>query len=79
MTLFQDGAVRAEKAKAREVYDVSGAGDTVIATLAVMMAAGVPLVKAMRMANQAAGIVVGKFGAAVVRPDELIEAMKGGA
>jgi rfaE bifunctional protein kinase chain/domain len=76
MTLFQDGLVRAEKAKAREVYDVSGAGDTVIATLAVMLAAGVPLVKAMRIANQAAGIVVGKFGAAVVRPDELIDAMK---
>jgi rfaE bifunctional protein kinase chain/domain len=79
MALFRDGAVRREKAKAREVYDVSGAGDTVIATLAVMLAAGAPIERAMRVANQAAGIVVGKFGAAVVHPRELMQAMKEGA
>jgi bifunctional ADP-heptose synthase (sugar kinase/adenylyltransferase) len=58
-------------AQAREVSDVSGAGDTVIATLAVVLAAGGDLTGAVRIANRAAGIVVGKFGTAVVRPDEL--------
>ena len=53
------------------VYDVSGAGDTVIATLGVMLAAGVELADAVRWANKAAGIVVGKLGTAVVHPDEL--------
>jgi rfaE bifunctional protein kinase chain/domain len=76
MTLFQAGSVRHEPAKALEVYDVSGAGDTVIATLAVMLAAGAPLAKAMRIANYAAGIVVGKLGTAVVHPRELMNAMK---
>jgi D-glycero-beta-D-manno-heptose-7-phosphate kinase len=76
LKLFQDGAMRHEKAKAREVSDVSGAGDTVIATLAVMMAAGAPLEDAARIANYAAGIKVGKFGTAVVHREELIEAMK---
>ena len=55
-------------AQAREVYDVSGAGDTVIATLGVMLAARRGLDDAVRIANRAAGIVVGKFGTAVVRP-----------
>ena len=58
-------------AKAREVFDVSGAGDTVIATLAVMLGAGASLPDAVRVANHAAGIVVGKLGTAVVQPDEL--------
>jgi rfaE bifunctional protein kinase chain/domain len=79
LKLFQDGAVRHEKAKAREVFDVSGAGDTVIATLAVMMAAGAPLDAAARIANYAAGVKVGKFGTAVVYPGELVEAMKDAA
>jgi rfaE bifunctional protein kinase chain/domain len=79
MALFRESGVRREKAQAREVYDVSGAGDTVIATLAVMLAGGAPLEKAMRVANHAAGIVVGKFGAAVVLPKELRDAMKDGA
>ena len=52
------------KAEAREVFDVTGAGDTVIATLAVMLAAGAGLEAAMRIANRAAGIVVGKLGTA---------------
>jgi len=76
MKLFQDGAVRHEKAQAREVSDVSGAGDTVIATLAVMIAAGASLEHAARIANYAAGVKVGKFGTAVVHPEELIDAIR---
>jgi len=71
MTLFTDRTRLHEPAQAREVYDVSGAGDTVIATLAVMLASGVALAEAVHMANRAAGIVVGKFGTAVVQPKEL--------
>jgi len=71
MTLFQDGAVEHVPAVAKEVYDVSGAGDTVIATLGVMLAAGLDFPAAVRWANKAAGIVVGKLGTAVVHPDEL--------
>jgi len=58
-------------AVAREVFDVSGAGDTVIAALGVLLGAGAPLPAAVRIANQAAGVVVGKLGTAVVTPDEL--------
>jgi rfaE bifunctional protein kinase chain/domain len=58
-------------AQAREVYDVSGAGDTVIATIATLVAAGAPLADAVAIANQAAGVVVGKLGTAVVHPSEL--------
>ena len=62
--------------QAREVFDVSGAGDTVIATLAVMLAGGLPLDEAMRLANRAAGIVVGKFGTAVATArDELFASL----
>jgi bifunctional ADP-heptose synthase (sugar kinase/adenylyltransferase) len=71
MTLFQAGEVLHVPALAKEVYDVSGAGDTVIATLGVMLAAGLGLADAVRWANKAAGIVVGKLGTAVVHPDEL--------
>jgi len=71
VSLFEPGGVLHVEAQAREVYDVSGAGDTVIATLAAMMGAGVALSEAVRWANKAAGIVVGKLGAAVVTPDEL--------
>jgi rfaE bifunctional protein kinase chain/domain len=71
MTLFRaDGRLHVA-AQAREVFDVSGAGDTVIATLGVMLAAGADTVEAVRMANKAAGIVVGRFGTAVVTPAEL--------
>jgi rfaE bifunctional protein kinase chain/domain len=59
------------KAEAREVYDVSGAGDTVIAALATMMASGVRLEQAMRIANRAGGIKVAKLGTAVVTRKEL--------
>ncbi len=54
-----------------EVYDVTGAGDTVIATLLLSLAAGVPILSAVRLANYAAGIVVRKSGVAVVKPEEL--------
>jgi rfaE bifunctional protein kinase chain/domain len=71
MTLFRDGDPLEVRAVTKEVYDVSGAGDTVIATLGVMLAAGVQLADAVRWANKAAGIVVGKLGTAVVQPEEL--------
>ncbi|HLX01533.1 MAG TPA: PfkB family carbohydrate kinase, partial [Trinickia sp.] len=72
MSLFTaDGGVHHAPAVAREVYDVSGAGDTVIATLAVMLGAGLPLIEAVSLANRAAGIVVGKLGTATVDYDEL--------
>jgi rfaE bifunctional protein kinase chain/domain len=71
MTLYRRGSRLHVPAQAREVYDVSGAGDTVIATVAVMLAAGQDLESAVRIANRAAGIVVGKFGTAVVQPGEL--------
>jgi rfaE bifunctional protein kinase chain/domain len=71
MSLFTDGGTVAFPAVAREVFDVSGAGDTVIATVATLLAAGAPMTDAVRIANEAAGVVVGKLGTAVVHPDEL--------
>jgi rfaE bifunctional protein kinase chain/domain len=71
MTLFQHGKRMNFKTHAREVYDVSGAGDTVIAVLGVMLAAGASLTDSVRAANRAAGIVVGKFGTAVATREEL--------
>lgn len=71
MTLHSaDGDAELE-AEAREVSDVTGAGDTVIATMTLALAAGAPLVDAARLANRAAGIVVGKFGPATVTVQEL--------
>ena len=63
-------------AQAREVFDVSGAGDTVIATLAVMLASGADLGQAVQVANRAAGIVVGKLGTAVVSREEILQDME---
>ncbi|MGB8275410.1 MAG: D-glycero-beta-D-manno-heptose 1-phosphate adenylyltransferase, partial [Alphaproteobacteria bacterium] len=63
------------RAEAREVFDVSGAGDTVVAAVAVALAAGIPIPEATRLANAAAGIVVGKVGTAVVHADELVTAL----
>jgi rfaE bifunctional protein kinase chain/domain len=71
MTLFRAEGSLHEPAKARALSDVTGAGDTVIATLAAMLATGATLADAMRVANHAGGIVVGKLGTAVVHPDEL--------
>jgi rfaE bifunctional protein kinase chain/domain len=73
MTLIREEEVLHVPTVAQEVFDVSGAGDTVIATLGVMLAAGQSLPDAVRWANRAAGIVVGKLGTAVVRPEELFE------
>ena len=71
MTLFDRQGAMHVPAQAREVYDVSGAGDTVIASVAVMLAAGATLAEAVRIANRATGIVVGKLGTAVVTRKEL--------
>jgi D-glycero-beta-D-manno-heptose-7-phosphate kinase len=73
MTLVLRDEVVHVPAVAKEVFDVSGAGDTVIATLGVFLAAGGTLQEAVRWANRAAGIVVGKLGTAVVSPDELFD------
>ena len=75
MTLFTADETHHQPAQAREVFDVSGAGDTVIATLAVMLAAGAGWAEAIRTANVAAGIVVGKLGTAVVTREELAAAL----
>jgi D-glycero-beta-D-manno-heptose-7-phosphate kinase len=71
MSLFTAHDVLDIPAEAREVYDVTGAGDTVIATLGVLIAAGAPLADAVRIANLAAGVVVGKLGTAVALPGDL--------
>lgn len=71
MTLYTEDGTRHYPALAREVFDVSGAGDTVIATLASMLGAGMELTEAVSIANRAGGIVVGKLGTAVVMPEEL--------
>ncbi len=71
MTLFTDSGSDHVDAQAHEVFDVSGAGDTVLATLAVMRAAGVPWAESMRWANRAGGIVVGKLGTSIVTAGEL--------
>ncbi|WP_171939814.1 D-glycero-beta-D-manno-heptose-7-phosphate kinase [Herbaspirillum rubrisubalbicans] len=72
MSLYREGEVTHFPTMAREVYDVSGAGDTVIGTLAVMLGAGASLVDAVTMANRAGGIVVGKLGTATVTREELL-------
>ena len=71
MSLYTAGGALTIPAQAREVFDVSGAGDTVIATLGTLLAAGAPLPDAMQIANEAAGVVVGKLGTAVAHPSEL--------
>ena len=79
VTLGPDGMLLSEGGRpleriptfAREVFDVSGAGDTVVAALTLALAAGFPLADAARFANIAAGVVVGKLGTAVASPDEL--------
>jgi rfaE bifunctional protein kinase chain/domain len=71
MTLFRGKGAFSVKAEKREVSDVTGAGDTVIATLAVMLAAGAGMEAAVRLANRAAGIVVGKLGTAAASHAEL--------
>jgi D-glycero-beta-D-manno-heptose-7-phosphate kinase len=76
MSLYRANEVLHEPTQSREVFDVSGAGDTVIATLAVMIACGAEWSHAVRIANRAAGIVVGKLGTAMVSRDEIIQDME---
>lgn len=76
MSLYRAGEALHEPTQTREVFDVSGAGDTVIAALAVMLASGADLPDAMHIANRAAGIVVGKLGTAVVSREEIIKDME---
>ena len=71
MSLFDAAGAHHEATRAQEVFDVSGAGDTVIAAFAVALAAGASGVEAVRLANRAAGVVVGKFGTAVATADEV--------
>jgi D-beta-D-heptose 7-phosphate kinase / D-beta-D-heptose 1-phosphate adenosyltransferase len=75
MSLITPEEVRHYPGEAREVFDVSGAGDTVVAALAAALAAEVPLADAARLANIAAGIVVGKVGTAVARPSDILAAI----
>ena len=71
MTLFDAEGPLHVRAQAREVFDVTGAGDTVIATMATLLAAGLSMRQALPMANRAGGLVVGKFGTATVSYQEL--------
>ena len=75
MTLVSEDGVAHLPAEAREVFDVSGAGDTVVAAVAAAIAAGAPLADAARIANAAAGIVVGKVGTAVAYADDVMDAI----
>lgn len=72
-----DGGITHMPTQSKEVYDVTGAGDTVVAVLALALAAGGTVVDAARMANMAAGIVVGKIGTASVTQEELQSALAG--
>ncbi len=77
MALFrEDAPMHAIPTKAREVFDVSGAGDTVIATYTMCIAAGATAEEAAEIANSAAGIVVGKIGTATTTPEELRETLR---
>jgi D-beta-D-heptose 7-phosphate kinase / D-beta-D-heptose 1-phosphate adenosyltransferase len=77
MSLFHgDGYTATMPTTAREVYDVSGAGDTVIASFAASFAAGLPLDKAMKLSNLAAGVAVGKVGTHAITLDELNDAVR---
>jgi len=72
MALFHQGTVKLVPARAREVFDVTGAGDTVISVLALALAAGADFPGAAELTNVAAGIVVGKLGTASISPEELL-------
>ncbi len=78
MWLSSDRVEGAVPAAAREVADVTGAGDTVVAMLALALAAGGSLAEAAVLANHAAGVVVGKFGPATITPFELLSAIEAG-
>jgi bifunctional ADP-heptose synthase (sugar kinase/adenylyltransferase) len=76
MWLLGPDAEGSLRASAREVSDVTGAGDTVIATMALALAASATLTEAARLANEAAGIAVAKFGPSVVTPAELLRGLE---
>jgi len=77
MALFESGTrVTCIPTVAKEVFDVTGAGDTVISTLALSLVAGLSILESAVLSNIAAGIVVGKLGTASVTPEELIEAIR---
>ena len=78
MLLEGDAAPLYVETRAREVYDVTGAGDTVIATLAAGLAAGATLVEAAMLANHAAGVVVGKLGTGTATAAELLASFRDG-
>ena len=78
MMLFESGREPLHKlARSQEVYDVSGAGDTVIAAMAIFLAAGLDMNRSLDLANHAAGVVVSKLGTATVSWQELRQAMTG--
>jgi D-beta-D-heptose 7-phosphate kinase/D-beta-D-heptose 1-phosphate adenosyltransferase len=77
MTLFESAKVTTIPTRAKEVYDVTGAGDTVIATMTLALSCGASYLTAAEIANFAAGIVVGKIGTATTTPDELKKVIKG--
>jgi rfaE bifunctional protein kinase chain/domain len=79
MLLEGEGSPVYVETTAREVYDVTGAGDTVIATLAAALASGASLTEAASLANYAAGVVVGKLGTATASAAELIKSISQGA
>jgi D-beta-D-heptose 7-phosphate kinase/D-beta-D-heptose 1-phosphate adenosyltransferase len=76
MSLFEDGRATHIPAVTKEVYDVTGAGDTVLAALAMAMASGASLREAAFIANHAAGVVVGRAGTATISREELLAALK---
>lgn len=76
MVITRAGGVDHLPAEAKEVYDVSGAGDTVVATMAAALSIGLPLLESAKLANVAAGIVVGKVGTAVVSANELFHVLR---
>lgn len=75
MTLFSDEGIRHISTMAREVYDVSGAGDTVAATMALSLAAGSPAEEAAHLANAAAAVVVARVGTAIIEREALLESL----
>jgi D-beta-D-heptose 7-phosphate kinase/D-beta-D-heptose 1-phosphate adenosyltransferase len=75
MLLFENGNSISMPTKAIDVYDVSGAGDTVVSALSLALAAGASLEEAATLANHAAGVVVGKLGTATCSLDELKESI----
>jgi len=80
MALFgTDGERMHIPSVARSVYDVSGAGDTVIAVLSLALAAGAPIALAVQLANFAAGVVVEKLGTAIASPNEILELVETGS